>query len=241
MSNDTNNDTRAGGGSRRRLLKTALLGGASVTAFKLAPESWTRPVVEAVSLPAHAQTSLTLPDGSWASVAESIGPGPARDRGLGERLLNAILPEARAGLAPLPPDGCGVFGICIDTVDDNTIFVRIGFDGFQLDSGNANVSVRGGLFTFEKSFGSLRVNGALSADGQTWEGHVEGPCLFLERASHTDNPGGPMQRIRTALADSLVPSARAGSQQEDLVAPEINEPWEAQRNVRCGLSDEPPF
>ncbi|HSH42360.1 MAG TPA: hypothetical protein VK973_09585, partial [Arenicellales bacterium] len=43
--------------SRRKLLKSALLGGGAAAALYSAPERWTRPVIEAVSLPAHAQTS----------------------------------------------------------------------------------------------------------------------------------------------------------------------------------------
>lgn len=242
MPNNTNDDTPTGRNSRRRVLKTALMGGASITAFKLAPESWTRPVVEAVSLPAHAQTSLALPDGPWSSGGESDGPGPARDRGLGDRLLNAILPEAQAGkdvLPPLIPFGCGFFGICIEKVDDNTIFVRVGFDGIQFDSGNVNVSVRGGLLTFNDSFGLLNVNGELSADGEIWTGRVEGLCPFIggqERLQQSSSRG-PLGRFGTALADAVVSSARAGLE-EDLAAEEIDAPWEAQKNVPCGLSNE---
>jgi hypothetical protein len=43
--------------ARRSALKTLLVGGGIVTTSKGLPEAWTRPVVDAVMLPAHAQTS----------------------------------------------------------------------------------------------------------------------------------------------------------------------------------------
>lgn len=41
---------------RRRLLKALTLGGGAVTITKL-PATWSKPVLESVMLPAHAQTS----------------------------------------------------------------------------------------------------------------------------------------------------------------------------------------
>lgn len=46
--------------SKRKLLKSIAMGTGAVIAGKSLPESWSRPVVEAVLLPAHAQTSLVL-------------------------------------------------------------------------------------------------------------------------------------------------------------------------------------
>src|SRR5690606_15413149 len=43
--------------ARRRLLKGIAAGGGTIAAGASLPERWTRPVVEAVSLPAHAQTT----------------------------------------------------------------------------------------------------------------------------------------------------------------------------------------
>jgi hypothetical protein len=43
--------------ARRKLLKTIAAGGGVVVAGKSLPDSWTRPVVDSVMLPAHAQTS----------------------------------------------------------------------------------------------------------------------------------------------------------------------------------------
>jgi len=54
MSKESNTQT-----NRRRLLKTLAVGGGVVVAGKTLPEHWTRPAVDAVALPAHAQTSFT--------------------------------------------------------------------------------------------------------------------------------------------------------------------------------------
>ena len=44
--------------SRRKLLKSIAAGSGAIVAGKSLPESWTRPVVDSVMLPAHAQTSV---------------------------------------------------------------------------------------------------------------------------------------------------------------------------------------
>lgn len=45
--------------SRRKLLKTIAAGSGAVIAGKSLPDNWTKPVVDSVVLPAHAQTSVT--------------------------------------------------------------------------------------------------------------------------------------------------------------------------------------
>jgi hypothetical protein len=43
--------------SRRKLLKSIAVGSGAVVAGKSMPESWSKPVVNAVMLPAHAETT----------------------------------------------------------------------------------------------------------------------------------------------------------------------------------------
>ena len=44
-------------GNRRKLLKKMVIGGATIAAGKSLPSEWTKPVVDSVVLPVHAQTS----------------------------------------------------------------------------------------------------------------------------------------------------------------------------------------
>lgn len=56
---------------RRKLMKVLAAGGGVVTGAALIPDRWTSPIVEAVGLPAHAQTSPPSPPGP-----EPTDPGP---------------------------------------------------------------------------------------------------------------------------------------------------------------------
>ena len=47
--------------ARRKLLKTIVSGGGAIVAGKSLPENWTKPVVDSVMLPAHAETSPAEP------------------------------------------------------------------------------------------------------------------------------------------------------------------------------------
>ena len=44
--------------SRRKLLKSITAGAGAIAAGKSIPESWSRPLVQSVILPAHAATSM---------------------------------------------------------------------------------------------------------------------------------------------------------------------------------------
>ena len=48
-------------GSRRKLLKSIAAGSGAIVVGKSLPESWSRPIVDSVVLPAHAETSPTSP------------------------------------------------------------------------------------------------------------------------------------------------------------------------------------
>jgi hypothetical protein len=56
MSNDYESK-KSGSGARRKVLKNMMAAGGVVTAGKALPERWTKPVLDSVMLPAHAQTS----------------------------------------------------------------------------------------------------------------------------------------------------------------------------------------
>jgi hypothetical protein len=59
--------------SRRKLLKSIAAGSGAVIAGKSLPENWSRPVVDSVMLPAHAETSPPPCDisGDWGDQADN--------------------------------------------------------------------------------------------------------------------------------------------------------------------------
>lgn len=61
--------------SRRKLLKSIAAGTGTIVVGKSLPENWTKPVVNSVMLPAHAQTSVCTPIAS-----ASAGPVSLPDR-----------------------------------------------------------------------------------------------------------------------------------------------------------------
>ena len=60
--------------SRRKLLKSIAAGSGAIVAGKSLPESWSRPVVDSVMLPAHAQTSPGCST-EYAGSYRVTGPG----------------------------------------------------------------------------------------------------------------------------------------------------------------------
>ena len=62
--------------SRRKLLKTIATGSGAVAAGKSLPESWSRPVVDAVMLPAHAETTDESISDPTTTVAPTTTPDP---------------------------------------------------------------------------------------------------------------------------------------------------------------------
>lgn len=79
---------------RRSLLKAIAGAGGIYTAGRVLPETWTRPVVDVVSLPAHAQTSgVYYGVVDLSSVVDSASPE-------GGGILDLIVPAAHAQVAP---------------------------------------------------------------------------------------------------------------------------------------------
>lgn len=130
--------------SRRKALKTALAGGAVVTAGSV-PAKWVAPVVEAVVLPAHAQTSTAesssdaedetlscnniIYEGQIPVVAETCGTSATVSislRPAPDRTLNAFLGGA-------PYTGAGTYNT------DGS------FGPILLTSGSANFVIEGNI------------------------------------------------------------------------------------------------
>lgn len=104
------NNTRCA--ARRRVLKSMAAGGGAVVAAKSVPGEWTRPVVDAVLLPAHAQTTQTFVAAAGAAAATDIGRRETDSRFAW--LLDGLVPNAHAN---------GIKGnvyVCVTPTSDGT-------------------------------------------------------------------------------------------------------------------------
>lgn len=77
--------------SRRKLLKSIATGSGAIIAGKNLPESWSRPVVDSVLLPAHAQTSARTFSGNNLQALLNV------EKSFFARASEVIVPEAKAG------------------------------------------------------------------------------------------------------------------------------------------------
>jgi hypothetical protein len=92
--------------ARRKILRTLVAGGGALTAAKITPEQWTKPVVEAVVLPSHAATSVvrgtSSPFGNFSSglvTVDTVNPISEQllaDEPISEELLEFFMPSANA-------------------------------------------------------------------------------------------------------------------------------------------------
>ena len=102
--------------SRRKLLKSIAAGSGAIVAGKSLPESWSRPVIDSVMLPAHAQTSPTQCGQCEAQLLnDGIGGLPEWEiigfviYGLNDFSYNLRWPAIMRQLVSLDPS-------CVDTV-----------------------------------------------------------------------------------------------------------------------------
>lgn len=110
----SDNQTKKGN-ARRKLLKGIAAGSGALLAGKNLPDTWNRPVVDAVMLPAHAQTS-----GDYAGTNRDIGL--LEGGGLFANLSQVLIPEANAGPPtpqPVPPSRVDV-SYCFSLNEDRT-------------------------------------------------------------------------------------------------------------------------
>ena len=93
--------------SRRNLLKSITAGGGAVIAGKTLPESWSRPVVDSVLLPAHAQTSPTSRTFFGPATVVSIGSRDRNDSTLFADIYRMLVNDAYADGPPPPGQSNG--------------------------------------------------------------------------------------------------------------------------------------
>lgn len=80
------------GKSRRKLLKSIAAGSGAIVVGKSLPDSWSRPTVDSVLLPAHATTSLTESSGP----AGDIQSGKLETDSLFAKAVDSLVHEAQA-------------------------------------------------------------------------------------------------------------------------------------------------
>ncbi len=80
--------------ARRKLLKGVAAGGGAIVAGKTLPDNWSRPMVDSVLLPAHAQMSLNSFTGNSNQAAVDTGSRVAQ-------IMNNMVNEAQAKGHPL--------------------------------------------------------------------------------------------------------------------------------------------
>ncbi len=101
--------------SRRKLIAALSVGGV-VTASKI-PATWSRPVIDAVALPAHAQTTGAVLSGGGSFVANEVTPGGeqvASAAAVARRVLDMLVEQSLAADDGPPIVGVSteIFGYC---------------------------------------------------------------------------------------------------------------------------------
>lgn len=102
--------------SRRQLLKASVAGTGALVAGKSLPDQWSRPLVESVVLPAHAQTSLA---GVGGGLMLSLENGVSAD----EFIFDSLIPSANAGVG-LPSDSMATAECCCSGGNDTPVDVK---------------------------------------------------------------------------------------------------------------------
>ena len=83
--------------SRRKLLKSIAAGSGAIVAGKSLPESWSRPVVDSVMLPAHAETSFVGPTGGSSGNIDITSIDQVDDNNMLAKISDKFINSAHAG------------------------------------------------------------------------------------------------------------------------------------------------
>ncbi|MDB4522266.1 hypothetical protein N9100_02525 [Gammaproteobacteria bacterium] len=140
--------------NRRKLLKSIAAGSGAIVAGKSLPESWSRPVVDSVMLPAHAQTSQPeLSTGPFAGGATTQLPALESDS-LFSQINDTLVPQAQAG--------------AIEIIDYQNPYVCVE-PNFAGDNATVKLYIdRGeGLQTRLYTFNNVPLDGSKDADSET--------------------------------------------------------------------------
>ena len=131
--------------SRRKLLKSIALGGGAIAVGKTLPQSWTRPVVESVMLPAHAQASVPSVLSFSGQVFDSnslTDNTDANDKSLLAKVMDSVVPEAKAD-----HNLAHTADLCIEVNGSSCSIQMLGYSGGRHYEGSG--SIAGGDFEVE--------------------------------------------------------------------------------------------
>ena len=113
--------------SRRKVLqKAGVAGGAAAVA------AWTKPTLNSVVIPAHAQTTGPQTLGGATSTQPISSVSNSRNQSIAGRALDALIPEAQAGLSGFSGN-CGLF--TVNGPDDYTHCITLTIDEMTPGSG----------------------------------------------------------------------------------------------------------
>lgn len=121
----TDNNKQNENNSRRKLLKTAAASSGIAVAATALPTNWTKPVVDSILLPVHAQMSGAVVGGVYTSAPVGVSLSPKKMKtGVQYALLNALISPANAQVVfdGQKPDSHIVGGICRGLNDDDDEF-----------------------------------------------------------------------------------------------------------------------
>ena len=116
--------------ARRKLLKGIAAGSGAFVAGKSLPESWSRPVVDSVILPVHAQTSASNFSSTIALVFDDSAPGS-------NNMLAGLVNDAIAG------ETANTSTLCIESLDGKSF--RFGYLLGSISNPNAIYRQDGGV------------------------------------------------------------------------------------------------
>jgi len=149
---------------RRKVLKTAgIAGGVAATGAH-----WHKPVLDAMLLPAHAQTSMTAPvapvltggSSSAAPIVNALDSGNVES--IASRVLDSVIPKANAGVAAAAPKTPrnGIWRGLVGEVDDYQHCVSLTLPAGEETPTSVDVTLEGPTVYYDFSFyqGSPTVN-----------------------------------------------------------------------------------
>ena len=150
--NDGNSTEQLSSDQRRKAVRN-ILAGSSLTVGAVTSGKWAKPVVDAVIVPAHAQTSITTVLTGNANVSPvTTAPVPQDGNGI----LDFFIGSAHAGVAPADPSLAGAcltmtitgttsFSLVVEFADSSMTTVMGTISGTSLSGSSGGITVTGSV------------------------------------------------------------------------------------------------